>query len=155
MLVTFFASVLIWILFAGLFVLWFIDGKIKKEQVLHALYASASAWLIAFLIKVLFPTIRPFVQNGQEVMTITVPGDAAFPSQHTTLAFALAVTIFMHDKKYGWLYLLSALLIGVARVVANVHYPADIFGGALLGTLTAVVIEKRHMFNFFSKKKLR
>lgn len=151
----FFASVLIWILFAGLFVLWFIDGKIKKEQVLHALYASASAWLIAFLIKVLFPTIRPFVQNGQDVMTITVPGDAAFPSQHTTLAFALAVTIFMHDKKYGWLYLLSALLIGVARVVANVHYPADIFGGALLGTLTAVVIEKRHMFNFFSKKKLR
>lgn len=155
MLVTFFASVLIWILFAGLFVLWFIDGKIKKEQVLHALYASVSAWLIAFLVKVLFPTIRPFVQNGQEVMTITVPGDAAFPSQHTTLAFALAVTIFMHDKKYGWLYLLSALLIGVARVVANVHYPADIFGGALLGTLTAVVIEKRHMFNFFSKKKLR
>lgn len=155
MLVTFFASVLIWILFAGLFVLWFIDGKIKKEQVLHALYASVSAWLIAFLVKVLFPTIRPFVQNGQDVMTITVPGDAAFPSQHTTLAFALAVTIFMHDKKYGWLYLLSALLIGVARVVANVHYPADIFGGALLGTLTAVVIEKRHMFNFFSKKKLR
>lgn len=146
MLITFLASFLIWILFAGLFVLWVIDGRIKKEQVLHALYSSAIAWFIAFLIKIVFPTLRPFDQNGGGVKTLTVPIDGAFPSQHTAIAFSVATTIFMHDKKYGWLYLIAALLIGWGRVMANVHYPADIFGGALLGTLVAVVVEKRHLF---------
>ena len=46
----------------------------------------------------------------------------------------------------GWFYLLAAILIGVARVMANVHYPADILGGALLGTLVAIVVEKTHFF---------
>lgn len=152
MLITFIASILIWLLFAGLLVLWVIDGKIKKEQVLHAIYSSVLAWLTGFFIKLFFPTLRPFVENGEGVKTLTIPGDGAFPSQHTAIAFAVAVTIFMHDKKYGWLYLIAAVIIGTGRVLANVHWPVDILGGALLGTLTAVVVEKRHLFWFFKKK---
>ncbi len=150
MVITFVASFLIWILFAGLLVLWIIDGKIKREQVIHALFSSFTAWLIAFFIKEFFPTIRPFLVDGQPVMTLTVPTDAAFPSQHAALAFALAVTIFMHDRKVGWFYLVSAIAIGIARVAANVHYPIDIIGGALLGTLVAVVVEKTHLFRLLT-----
>jgi undecaprenyl-diphosphatase len=50
----------------------------------------------------------------------------------------------MHDRKVGWGFLVSALAIGVARIIANVHYPMDIVGGAFLGTIVAVVIEKVH-----------
>ncbi len=146
----FLASVLIWILFAGLIVLWFIDGKIKKEQVIHALLASTSAWLIAFFIKVFFPTIRPFLTDGQPVLTLTVPHDAAFPSQHTALAFAVAVTIFMHDRKVGSLFLIGAFAVGISRVMANVHYPIDIMGGALIGTITAVIFERVHLRKLLS-----
>ena len=148
----FFASFYVWFLFAGLIILWFIDGKIKKEQVAHALLACLFAWVIAFLIKHFFPTIRPFVTNGLETDVLFRPTDAAFPSEHTTLAFALATTIFMHDRKVGWIYLISALVIGVARVVANVHYPIDILGGALIGTLVAIVIEKVHLFELLKKR---
>lgn len=142
--ITFLASFLIYILFLGLAVLWIIDGKIKKEQVIHAIAAVGISYLLSEVIKMLFPTIRPFIQNGTEVLTLTVPMDGAFPSSHTAAAFALGVTIFMHDKKYGWIYLLLAVVIGTARVLANVHYPADILGGALIGMLTAIVIEKSH-----------
>ncbi len=141
----FLASIFIWLLFAGLLVLWFIDGKIKKEQVIHAIFACLSAWLIAFFIKQIFPTIRPFLVDGGPVLTVTVPNDPAFPSQHTALAFALAVTIFMHDKKIGWFYLVGAFAVGFSRVLANVHYPVDIVGGALIGTITAVIFEKVHL----------
>jgi len=137
-------------LFAGLAVLWIIDGKIKKEQVIHALFSSFTAWLIAFFIKTFFPTLRPFLIDGQPVMTLTVPADGAFPSQHAALAFALGVTIFMHDRKVGWFYLIGAIAIGIARVVANVHYPVDIIGGALLGTLVAVIVEKIHLFRLLT-----
>jgi undecaprenyl-diphosphatase len=149
----FLATFLIWFLYLGLAVLWFIDGKIKKEQVVHALLASLISWTIAFAVKLLFPTTRPFVTNGREIEVLFKPLDGAFPSQHTTLAFALAVTIFMHDRKVGWWFLLSALIIGAARVAANVHYPVDIVGGAFLGTLIAVVVEKVHLFKLLQRKK--
>jgi len=148
--IKFLASVLIWLLFAGLIVLWFIDGKIKKEQVIHALFASASAWLVAFFIKIFFPTLRPYLTDGQPVLTLTVPQDASFPSQHTALAFALAVTIFMHDRRVGWFYLIGAFAVGAARVLANVHYPVDIVVGALIGTITAVIAEKVHLRKLLS-----
>jgi undecaprenyl-diphosphatase len=144
LIVTFLASFFIYFLFAGLVILWFIDGKIKKEQVIHALLACLVAWTIATLIKHFFPTIRPFVLNGGDVDVILKPTDGAFPSEHTVIAFALAVTIFMHDRRVGWWFLVSALVIGVARVIANVHYPIDIVGGAFLGTIVAVIIEKIH-----------
>jgi membrane-associated phospholipid phosphatase len=44
-----------------------------------------------------------------------------------------------------------SLTVGVARVLANVHYPADIFGGAVLGILTAFAVEKIHPKRFFRK----
>jgi undecaprenyl-diphosphatase len=150
--VEFFATFFIWFLFAGLIVLWFIDGKIKKEQVIHALLASLVAWLIVLAIKHIFPTVRPFILNGGEVDVLFKPTDSAFPSAHTALAFGLAVTIFMHDRKIGWFYLIGALIVGVARVVANVHYPLDIVGGALIGTLVAVIVEKVHLFKLLAKR---
>lgn len=150
MFITFIASFLIWILFVGLGVLWVIDGKIKKEQVIHAIFASLIAWAITALIKHFFPTLRPFMINGKEIEVFIRPLDGAFPSGHTAEAFALAVTIFMHDKKIGWFFLASALAIGIARVVANVHYPIDILGGALIGMLVAVMVEKIHLFKLLT-----
>ena len=153
--IEFFATFLIWILYAGLIVLWFIDGKIRKEQVVHALVAGAIAWGVAFLIKYFFPTLRPFMLNGREVDVLVAPTDSAFPSAHTALAFSLAVTVFMHDRRIGWWYLVGALFIGTARVLANVHYPHDILGGAFIGTLIAVIVEKTHVFNLLGKRKSR
>lgn len=150
--ITFFATFLIWFLYAGLIVLWFMDGKIKKEQVIHAILASFIAWMIAFLIKLIFPTVRPFIINGGGVDVLFRPEDGAFPSQHTALAFALATTIFMHDRKIGWYFLIGALVIGTARVLANVHYPVDILGGAFIGTLIAVLVEKMHPFKLLRKR---
>lgn len=154
-LIEFFATFLIFFLIGGLIVLWFIDGKIKKEQVVHALAAVFIAYLIAVIIKHLFPTLRPYITNGREVEILFKPADGAFPSGHTAEAFALAVTIFMHDRRVGWFFLTGAMGIGIARVLANVHYPIDIVGGALLGTLVAVIVEKTHFTKIFSSKKTR
>lgn len=142
--ITFSASFLIWILFAGLFVLWVVDGKIKKEEAIHGLFAFTAAWILANVLKEFFPTVRPFLIDGTEALVLSPSETGAFPSGHTAAAFALAVTIFMHDRRIGWFYLGAAVVIGAARVAANVHYPIDILGGALLGTLVAVIIEKTH-----------
>lgn len=147
------ATFLIWILYTGLVVLWFIDGKIKKEQVIHAIVAGLLAWVITYIVKYIFQTDRPFEINGREADVLITPKDPAFPSSHTALAFSLAVTIYMHDRKVGRWYIIGALTVGIARILANVHYPLDIVGGAFIGTMIAVVLEKTHMFNLLSKKK--
>ena len=149
--IEFLASFLIWLMFLGLLILWFIDGRIKKEQVLHALVASLVAWTLAEIIKRLIPTARPFIVNGEMPLTLTVQSDGSFPSGHTAAAFALATTIWLHDRKVGWAYIIAALIVGAARVLANVHYPVDILAGAILGILTAFSVEKVHLFSLLKK----
>jgi undecaprenyl-diphosphatase len=155
LIVMFFASFFIYLLFIGLIVLWFIDGKIKKEQVVHAVFAAFVAWAISALIKIFFPTLRPFMVNGGEIDVLIKPLDGAFPSSHTAESFAVAVTVFMHDRRVGLGFLIAALVIGIARVVANVHYPVDILGGAFLGTIVAVVVEKMHFLDLVNKLSSR
>ena len=151
--ITFLASILIWFMFAGLAVLWVIDGRIKKEQVVHALASSFLAWIGAQIIKLLFPIARPFSLYSLPALTLTIPTDAAFPSAHTAAAFALAVTIWLHNKKIGVLYLLAALAVGLGRIFSNVHYPMDILAGAILGSSIAIIVEKFHLFKLISRKK--
>lgn len=153
--IEFFATFFIWILYSGLLYLWVIDGKVLKEEVIHAIFAGGVAFIIVYAIKHFYPTLRPFMINGEKIDVLIPPSDSAFPSSHTALAFSLAVTIFTHDKKVGWFYLLGALLIGIARVLANVHYPVDILGGAFIGILVAVVIERIHLFNLLKFKFLK
>lgn len=142
--ITFTASVLIWLMFFGLIVFWVIDGKIKKETVLHALFACLVAYLATEFIKYLFPTIRPFQVSNIVPLTATIPGDGAFPSTHTAVAFALSVTILKHDKKVGILYLIMAGIVGIARIFAHVHYPIDIIAGALIGTIISRLTSSKH-----------
>lgn len=135
-------------MFGGLLVLWVIDGKIKREQVLHAILAVAVAWGIAQVIKAVFPTVRPFELNGLTPLTLLPSSDGAFPSGHSAAAFALATTIWLHDKKIGSVFFIAALTVGAARVWGNVHYPVDILGGAILGAVVAFLIEKVHLRKF-------
>lgn len=137
-------------MFLGLLILWVIDDKIKREQVLHALFAVVVAWGIAQVIKAVFPTLRPFELNGLTPLTLVPSSNGAFPSGHTAAAFALATTIWLHDKKMGSVFVVAALTVGVARVWGNVHYPIDILGGAVLGAITAFLIEKVHLRKFIS-----
>jgi len=151
LIIEFLASFLLWFMFFGLFVLWFTDGKIKKEQVIHAIFAASSAWVIAHLIKAIFPTLRPFQVNDSPTAVIIPLANGGFPSGHTAAAFALAVTIWQHNKKAGVVFLVSALLVGIGRMLANVHYPVDILGGAVLGIVSALAVEKLHFRKLFKK----
>ncbi len=149
--IEFFASFFLWIMFAGVFVLWIYDGKIKKEEAIHALFAGVLAWTIAWMIKSIFPVERPFQLNGKEVFVLFPLTNGAFPSGHAATAFAMAWTIFKHDRKMGAIYLLSAFAVGISRVLANVHYPIDIVAGGFLGIVASHLVQKIHFKKLFKK----
>ena len=151
-LITFIASYLLWIMFAGALVLWIIDGRKRKEQALHAVFSSIIVWVTSEMIKALFPTSRPFLLNGNGIKTATLHFDSSFPSAHTAVAFALAATIYLHDKKSGRLFVGAAVLVGLGRVLANVHFPTDVLFGAALGWAVSVLLVRLHLFNLVKTK---
>jgi undecaprenyl-diphosphatase len=58
-----------------------------------------------------------------------------FPSGHTTMAFALAASIHpLLPRRWRWVGWSLASVVGVARMHVAAHWPADIVGGAALGT---------------------
>ncbi len=152
--VIFLESFMIWFMFAGLLIVWYIDGPIKKEQVAHALAAVLLTWVIAQMVKELLPTLRPFQINGDMFYTISkYPGDGSFPSIHSAIAFAIAVTVWMHDRKLGPFFVLAAFLVGFGRVLSNVHYPVDVVGGAMLGSLVAIGFDRIHLHKLIASKR--
>jgi hypothetical protein len=65
-----------------------------------------------------------------------------WPSSHTTIAFAMAVTVFTLFPKQrwlGWLAIAYALYIGLG-VSMTIHWFSDFVAGAILGTVIGVVV---------------
>ncbi len=145
-LVTFLASFLIWFMLGGLAILWVIDGRIKREQALHAFMAAILAWVIATMLKSLFPSLRPFQQYGIVPLTITIPSiNSSFPSAHAAVAFAIATSIYIHKKKLGIRFLILAFFVALGRILSGVHFTHDVVVGSLIGVFTSYLIKRLHV----------
>lgn len=67
-----------------------------------------------------------------------------WPSSHTTIAFAMAVTVFRLFPKQRWLGCLAigyALYIGVG-VSMTIHWFSDFIAGAIVGSIVGVVVAR-------------
>jgi undecaprenyl-diphosphatase len=111
----------------------------KKHHVRHivmVLGTAALAWVVAHFLKDYIQHPRPM-----DVVTLLKPDDIySFPSGHASFMFALAFTMYYLDKKAGKILLALALLTGIARVLAGVHFWYDILGGALIGYLISWIV---------------
>ena len=67
-----------------------------------------------------------------------------WPSSHTTIAFAMAVTVFTMFPKHKWVgyvVILYALYVGVG-VSMTIHWFSDFIAGAIFGSLVGTVVGK-------------
>lgn len=133
-------------LFVGLLAFLFLmRGKWASRNARHgviaALLSAGLALLAAHLITLAWDRPRPYVADPADSHLFLAPShDPSFPSDHTTAAFAIAVSIFLRSRRIGLLALAMALTLAVARVAVGVHYPGDVMGGALLGTGAALLL---------------
>lgn len=111
---------------------------IQKAKECALVFASAfSAWVTAQILKIVFATERPFDALG--IVSLFDHSGYAFPSGHATFFSALAAAVYMYHKGLGVALGITALLIGITRIIAGVHFPIDILGGFILGPLIAVL----------------
>ena len=112
----------------------------KKKEISKAFLTGLFAWILAQVLKILLAMARPAAALSSVSPLLDKTGNA-FPSGHATFFMALAVSIYFFHKKAGIIFMLAALLIGLARIVAGVHFPVDVFGGLVLGALVAYLVK--------------
>jgi undecaprenyl-diphosphatase len=107
----------------------------KRERLWNAMplvFAGASA-LIANLVSSLIASPRPFLSIPNLETLFVHGGYDAFPSGHTSFMFAFAVSVYALNKPLGYASMIVAVIVGISRVAAGVHWPTDILGGIVLG----------------------
>lgn len=116
------------------------DAASSVAALVWALLASGIAVLVNVPIRGFVKRPRPFDDHqGLEVL-VSGRNGYSFVSDHATLMMAMAVGLFVANRKFGLIGLGLALLEGFCRVYAGVHYPTDVVGGFALGTAVALLL---------------
>lgn len=106
---------------------------------------AAVAWLgvgtvvsvgCGLALKQVFRETRPCIPiHVVTVQACPGPADYSFPSDHTTVAVALAAGLWLVNRRLGVIGGILALLEGFSRVYLGQHYPHDVLAGIVLSTL--------------------
>jgi undecaprenyl-diphosphatase len=111
----------------------------------HAAVTALLASLLALVGNQLFSWLvlwrdRPYAVLADAVRLIPEPITAkSLPSDHATVAFALAISLTLVRPRFGVFLLLAAAMVAWGRVFAGVHFPGDVLAGAAAGALWAGV----------------
>ncbi len=116
-------------------------GRSQRRSGLLA--AFVAIWLgvgINQLIGLFLFEPRPFMLHLGRTLLAHAP-NSAFPSDHVTVLTALAVTLLLRRdwRTWGAGFTLSAVVVGWARIFVGVHWPFDILGAFVVGTLAALI----------------
>jgi undecaprenyl-diphosphatase len=110
-------------------------GRQGRAVVARCLAAVGTVYLASELVGRMVDRARPFVTVGQAEALVPHKPERSFPSRH--VAAALAMTIIARPVAPVLARMMGVLAagLGLARVRTGLHYPTDVGGGVVLGSL--------------------
>jgi undecaprenyl-diphosphatase len=124
-------------LFALLVIIYKGDVQYKIKNFVLVFGSSIIAWAFTHFLKNIIAHPRPDL-----IHALVVPDSLySFPSGHATFMFALASGIYISDKRAGKIIFLMALISGISRVLAGVHYWYDIVGAFVVAIIIVGIVK--------------
>lgn len=135
-----------YLIYLSLLVIPYLWIRRERHDLIRIVVSVVVAFAIEEALNRLLHAPRPFVAGGFAPLIEISLGEyyASFPSGHVTFLAALGMSVFFAEKLPGVLILILSVLVGIARVLAGVHYPIDIIGGLLLGSAAATLFKFAH-----------
>ncbi len=128
--------------------------KTRKTGVIMTVALLVDLVLCNLLLKNLVARTRPFDVNTAVQLLVAKPQDYSFPSGHTAASFASVTALYLAGEKKMWkAALVLAVLIALSRLYLYVHYPTDIIGGVIFGSLSGYLGYK--IVEWIQKKKIK
>jgi undecaprenyl-diphosphatase len=135
----------------------------KREILIFGLVGSVFSLFIARGLALSMPFRERPLANSQAGVTIPYGFNhsdlmdwSSFPSDHATLFFCLAVTLWMISRRLGVIAICHAVFfVSLPRIYAGVHYPTDILAGAALGGGFAFLATDKHLRSLIATPALK
>lgn len=116
------------------------DNKDLKQKAAYTAAAILLNTATTTLLKNVVKRERPY-NTYTGIFPDKIESDFAFPSGHTSSAFATATSIAITTKK--WYIAVPALAwsagVGYSRIYLGQHYPSDVIMGAIVGSSSALI----------------
>jgi membrane-associated phospholipid phosphatase len=126
-------------------VLWFLanpGGSLRPKLATLSAVSSAGVGLIVNAVAGRFwYHNRPFVDHPHQTVLLVHHGaNNSFPSDHATVAFAVAFAVLFFYRRLGVLLVIGAVAVAISRILVGVHYPIDVIASAFIGLGAAALI---------------
>ncbi|HLW31937.1 MAG TPA: phosphatase PAP2 family protein [Aequorivita sp.] len=139
-----------WIpLFVFFFFLIFYYYRGKKGLVVafFLFLTFAITFVFTMMVKDCVARLRPnnVKALGELIRILQTPNSFSFFSGHASASFAITTFVVLVLRKFtSWIYFafLWPIVFVLSRIFVGVHYPSDIFVGALVGALIAFLCYK-------------
>ena len=96
--------------------------------------------LVVDIIDSAYDRQRPFDELGDSLQLIFYRStDPSFPANPMAVVFAIAMGVWIVDRRIGWILMAAATIYSVMRIYAGTFYPTDVIGGAVIGILAALL----------------
>lgn len=135
------ATYLIYLVILFIFILVLKGKTPEKKAFLLILLGLPVAFLLIQIIHIFFYEPRPFVAfHFPPIVPEKI--DASFPSRHATISAIIAFSYVLFKSKWSPIFLFLMLWIGISRIYVGVHYPLDILGGFITGSISLVIAKQ-------------
>ena len=110
------------------------ERRHNQRGILFAIIGLVLANVVMRGLQVSYFRPRPFATETVRLLFYR-PSVSSFPSVPVATMFCFVTGVWSANRRAAGIMLAFAVAFAVARVVAGVHYPSDIIGGAVLGII--------------------